>query len=499
MTSLPFFKPIQDIESGQKDSFFSPVDTIPAEEAAESFSLKDVKPIAQQFGRKLLSHAIASPRSLAEFISSGSQQLAKFGEEQRVSMVGELGEDQFTKNVLKTLDLPRKLLEKVGYPSTEDAEKGMKSLFEFLGSEQTPIEPQTPGQERAANIGAFAGTSVLGGPKKLIERLTLGTAAGAGAQIGKEATDSLGGEVAGALAVPAFLSMAYQIKSKKWTPSSQELQNLKKFGEEVVGLSPEEITPLLQSEGKKAVLGKIATPTTKSSQALEAAELKLASAYETLKEKSKSMKDLPVSKTFNTIEKFDDIVSGLKKSALPPDEKVKVIQKIENSINHFSENGINAENIIETWQDINKTVNWNAYSGGKKDLASLKKPLKEALHEIDPVLSEDFEKINKLWGNMKNISSKITDKEMKKFVDYGEAFVLLGGIVQGVSSGNWTAVQAALGAKVVRRLSTKMLTDPKYQDLFRKSVNAIKSSNKSAGLELSNHIRKEIEQDDENE
>lgn len=465
------------IASGSKSS--NPFDELAIQEQSK---IHPAKAIVQQGGRKFLANAIASPRTGAEILSSVSHLAAQKGVEQKIKRGETPSEDKFTENALKVLDFPKKTLEKF-WPDPQSAERGLKKVFEFLGSEQTPIEPETPGQERAATIGEFGGSSVLGGPKKLAERVLLGSLAGAGAQIGKEATGSKRGEFTGAVSLPAFLSLAYQIKSGKWKPGNKELQALQSFGKKL-GLTEEELTPLLQSPAKIATLGKVATGTSKSAKALESAESKLGQAYETLKSDSKAFPGLSGPKRTKMLDSFDEIVTNLKKSALPPDEKVKVIQKIENAINHFGANGVHAEDIIETWLDINKTINWKAYSGGKKDLASLKAPLKEALQEIDPKLAKDFENINALWGKMKNIGGKITDKDMKKWVDYGESFAVLGSLVNAVVTGNWTPLETSIGAIAARRLANKMLTDPKYQNLYRRSVNAIKSSSKAEGLQI---------------
>jgi hypothetical protein len=484
--------PFEDMVS--PDSPPIPQSSNPFDELAlqEKNTMHPVRAVAQQTGRKFLAHAIASPRSAVEILSSLGHLAAQKGVEQEIKSGETPQEDKFTENVLKVVDFPKYLLEKF-WPNAESAERGIKKVAEFLGAEQTPIEPQTPGQERGANIGAFAGSSILGGPKKLLERLVLGTIAGIGSQIGKEAIGSTEGELAGSLALPAFLSLVYQIKKGKWSPNDKQLNALKSVGESL-GLTAEEITPIVQSEAKIATLGRVATATSKSTRALESAEMKLGQAYETLKSDAKAFPGLSSQSRSKMLTAFDDIVTNLKKSALPPDEKIKVINKIESAINHFAANGVDAQSIIETWQDVNKTVNWHAYAGGKKDLAALKAPLKEALNEIDPTLANRFEDINALWGKMKNIGSKITDKEMKKWVDYGEAYALLGSVTNAVFTGNWGPVKAAVGTVAARRLANKMLTDPKYQDLYRRSVNAIRSSSKAEGLKVLKELDLEADQ-----
>jgi len=477
MAKNPFDDLVENPEMASSSS--NPFESLATQEESK---VNPIKAIVQQWGRKFLAHAAASPRTLAEGISGLAHLGAQKGIEQKIKKGEEPESDKFTENAINVLDFPKKVLQKF-WPTPEAAEQGIKKFLEFTGSEQTPIEPQTLGQERAATVGEFGGSSVFGGPKKLFERLILGSAAGAGAQAGKETIGGAGGEITGALVVPAFFSLAYQIKKGKWNPSSKELQAFKAFGEKI-GLTEAEITPLVQSEAKIATLGKVATGTSKSASALESAETKLTQAYQNLKSDAKSFPGLNPSQKGKMLQSFETIVENLKQSALPPDEKIKVIQKVENAINHFGSNGVNAASIIDTWQDINKTVNWKSYAGGKKDLAALKAPLQEALNDIDPKLAKDFENINALWGRMKNIGNKITDKDMKKWVDYGESFALLGSVVSAVATGNWKPLEIALGTVAARRLANKMLTDPKYQNIYRRSVNAIQSSSKAEGLKL---------------
>lgn len=474
-----------------------PTETKPKKQK-EPFQLptvKDIKEGLSQLGRKTVSEAVASPKTLADFIAFGSNWLAEQGKKQAKKEGREVKEDTFTENVVNVLQKPKEFLENINYPSSEKVDQKLHDYSEKLGLNPVPVEPETPWQQRGANVGSFIGSSVLGGYRGLLSRLLFGGAAGVSHQAAKEAGLGEGKQLLAAMGVPALISFIAQIKSGKWKPTSEELQELMSFAQKELGMTAEEITPLLQSEGKQAFLSKIAKPTSKAAETLEQAEASLAKGYESAKTKAAKTPKLSQDKQLKILTDMEEIANHLKKSAMPTNEKVQAIEKIEKAVEHFLKEGITEENIIETWQDINRSVNWKSYPGGKKDLNRLKEPLIEALRETHPKLAEDFTKINSLWGKMKNMEEKITSNQYKKWIDYGEAYILLKGVLTGVSTGDWKMVTGVLGTEITRRLATKMLTDPKYQDIFRRTVNAVQSGNKSAGLKISKEFQKNIEKD----
>lgn len=463
----------------------------PSKSKKEGFE-KAATDVIQQGGRKFLSSALGSPRLFAEFLKSGSEYLAEKG-------AGEGGEiDPFTQKVLTGLGLPESLLNKIGYPDQEGFEEMIMKLGEATGAKQLSEEPQTGAGRRAAKVGEFAGTAALGGPKSLAERLLFGGIGGLGAAEAEERGTGAGGQIGAAFALPALVQAIASIKTGKFKPNTQELEDLAKFARSQ-GLTEAEIVPLLQSQGKQKALGKLAKGDTKIAETLSSAEGKLGNAFERLKEQSRDLPPATRKQTKNLINDFDGVSENLKLSKLPPNDKVEAIKKIEEAINNVAGTGINPEEIISTWQDINSTVNWNAYKGGKKDLAKLKKPLQSLYEEISPEGAASFGKINDLWGRLKSIEKNIGPNNFKSLTSYGKGIIYLGKIVNNLAAGDIDGLiksgSTILGVELSQNLAKKMLTDPKYQNLGIKAAQAIKNGSRPQILKAYEELNSKVVED----
>lgn len=434
--------------------------------------------IGQQAGRKFLAAALSSPRVLAELVSKGSEFLAEKGAEGK----GQI--DPFTQNVLKVMGFPETVLNRIGYPDQDQFESLIMSLGEKTGAAQKSKEPESIGERFAAKAGEFAGLSLLGRPTTLAERLLLGSLGGVGAAGAEEAGAGAGGQIGAAIGLPAAIQLAYAIKTGKFKPNSQELEDLAKFFRQQ-GFTEEEIVPLLQPKAKQKALKAIAKSDEKVQSIVGkkgSVEQKLGAGYEKLKEASRELPPASQKQVTNLINQFEDISSSLKQSALPSDEKVAAIRKIDDAIENLWQNGITPEGIIETSIDINDMVNWNSYKQGKKDLAKLKKPLKELYREISPEGAATFDKLNEGWSRLKTIQKNIGPNNMKSLVNYGKGLVYIGNAVRDIATGDIAGLAAtgatALGVELSQQIAKKMLVDPKYQNILLKSATAIKKGSR---------------------
>lgn len=569
----------------------------------------------QQTGRKFLSNALASPKLFAELLSSGSKYLAEKGAEGK----GEI--DPFTQNVLKVMGFPEAVLKRIGYPDSDQFEEMIMNLGEKTGAKQLSKEPQTGIGRRGAKIGEFAGTAALGGPKNFAERLLFGALGGEGAAEVEELGGGPGSQIGAAIALPTAVQLVSSIWKGKFKPNSEELEQLATFFRENLGMTEEEIVPLLQPSGKQKALGKIA----KSDDKVEgiigkkgSVESKLGEGYEALKREARTSSSPPLSdiqkleaentlrnanrfgvpinedgtitlyhgtrsgnqirrseelKNFpffttskaeaknyaeaaqakgnpevfevklqpheislgaggpdshyatskkatvplkksmtpqvssQQIEKligeFEYIGDSLRKSVMPSDEKISALKKIDKAVEELWQNGITPEGIIETTIDINDAVNWNSYKQGKKDLAKLKRPLKELYKEIAPEGAATFEKLNEGWSRLKNIQKNIGENNFKSLVNYGKGIAYLGSAVKDVVAGDVKGLIAtgttALGVEMSQWLAKKMLTDPKYQNILLKSATAIKKGSKAQVLKAYDELVSETLKDNPEE
>jgi len=460
-----------------------------------------VKEFGKEFGVEGLSELIATPKNVADFIDFGSNWLAQKGLEEKIKKGEKINPEdvKFTQSVLDILGFPKRALDYVKYPSTEQVSETIREFGKSKGYDlEKPKEP-TLAQQRGETIGQFAGGAAFGGPRKLIQRMIMGSIAGAGAQTGKELELGKGGELGLAFALPVMLQLGSQIKSGKFTPSTKELQQLKDFGRNVLGLTEEEITPLLQTEKKIASLGKIAKPTEKVLEQLAGAETKLGKGYEKLRAEAIKLPPADGREVNKLLDSFEKTSEKLKLSDFPSTEKVQVIDKIEKAAEKISKEGITAAGVIESYQDINKTVDWHKVRGGKKELAEIQKSYKEILQNIDPKVAHDFNKINELYSKFKNIESAINSNQYKNFVDYGKYAAFLGVVGKSAMSGDITTIAQStgvyLGYELSRKFATKLLTDPKYQNILIKSTNAVKNGSRAAGVRSFNEFAEQLSKD----
>lgn len=462
--------------------------------------LESVKEFTKEFGVGAFREAIRSPKTLADFIKEGSTYLAQEGIKQKIGKGEKVdpGDVQFTENVLSVLGFPSTALDYINYPSEESVETAIRGFGGALGLDLQKPEVPTLAQERGAGIGGFVGSAVLGGPRNLIKRLFLGGAAGGASQAAKEAGLGEAGQFASSFAFPVLLDVSAQIASKKFTPNTKELKQLFDFGK-TVGLTEAELVPLLQPEKKLRGLSKLAKPTEKTSKTFTNIEEKLGSGFQSIKQEAKELPAATQSQVSNLVSGFESTVERLKLSDFPSTEKVQVIKKIEDAVEKITERGLTADSIIESYQDINKTVDWNKVSGGKKQLAELQKSYKEILKDVDPKVADDFNKLNKLYSNFKNVEKKIGPDQYKKFIDYGEYALVLGGLSKAAVTLDASTMAATLGtyfgAELGRNIATKMLTDPKYQNLLIKSATAVKNSSRALGLKTFKELSDLISED----
>lgn len=483
--------------SSDNSSQPSPTENIFSEFKKPELSFKEkVQGAKQHLGRVGISELLATPKTIADLVKFGSHFLAQKGVEQQISegKVPDPKSLKFTENILKFLGFPSEVLKKIGYPDAEQFEDMLIKFSEATGQKQVPKEPRNDLEKGARTAAPYISPSLIGSVEKLPQRLLTGTLSGISAAVAEKMGAGTGGQIGAAFAIPALLHTIANIKSGKFTPSTKELQELKKFGEGF-GLSESELIPLLQTDFKRKALEKISKPTTAAAEVLESAETKLGHAFESVKADARKIPGASMQQTEKLVSIFAEIEGQLAESHMPGADKIAARDKIRQAMESIKKNGLTASNIIETWQDINRTVDWGAYRGGKKDLARLKAPFKEILRELDPTVAHNYEKINELWGRMAKMKESIGTNQLKKVIDYGEAFGFLGSIVSAPFTGKWEPIAAFIGVELSRRLATKMLTDPKYQNLYLKTAQAVKTGSKAVALKAFNELTTDLVED----
>lgn len=282
-------------------------------------------------------------------------------------------------------------------------------------------------------------------------------------------------------------------KGKKFV-DPKSLEKLYQAGK-AWGLSPKQLTPLFQSEKKLSVLGKFGKMTPELRKSFEVTENALSDVYKTISSNSKALLRLTAKSEANLLDKFADVKMNLEKTLQPSPDKQAAIHFIEKAMGKLSEHGANPEELINFYHDINSAVNWGAVKGGKKMLRQLMEPVKDSIRNASPKLYQDFSNANALWSKMKRAEKSIGLPKIEKYISYGKWAAPLIGMTLG-HTGFLTGLETAAAYEALSRVSTKLLTDPKWQSLHKKALHSIKEKSPSLGFKtfqaIKNLTRKEM-------
>lgn len=351
-------------------------------------------------------------------------------------------------------------------PSAED----IGNFMEMLGIE---TEPKTTAGKYAHRIGETIGSAAsLGGTGKALSILGLGAGVGEGVE---QATDS---PTAG-LVAELLTTLGSGGLRKKLAPTSSKGKELVEQGRKI-GLTEEELTPLLQGEKKLATFSKLAKKTNKTSQTFKKINEKLGDAYDLIREQFSKHGALSSSQNEKLLKEFGKINKKLRTTLKASPEKEGAIKYIEESMENLRNRGTNPSELIGFWGDINNAVNWNAVKGGKKSIAALKQPIREVLQEINPQLAKDFELTNNLYSKYKKVSKALKPDMIDKWLNKGEAAA----IVTSLATGNPILLKGVATESAIRILSKELLTNPRLQNVSNKALQSIRQNKGAAGTQV---------------
>ena len=370
-------------------------------------------------------------------------------------------------------------------PTSEDIGAGIKELT-GVGEGETP----------AGRI-AGRGAEFVGGAAALPVGLTgkaAATLAGAGVagqglrEAGIPEAIATGTEIAGSI-LPGLIQgrVAPSGKAKPLAEAGRAL-----------GLTEQEITPLIQSEKKVATLSKIAKKDYKTKELFGAIKEKLSDSYESLKSSPVAKSDIAHKQTSNLIRKFVDIETDLTKTLQPSPDKEAAIKFINGATEKLIRDGATSEELINFWQDINKSVKWNSIQGGKKSLAKLKEPILETLKEVDPMMAKNFEMTNQLYSKYVNVAKKMKPDIIDSFAKKAE-LMTLGPAAYGLATGNPWIFFGLAGERATRVLAREMLINPYFQNAANKFAQNLNSSSVSGIKQGLSETRKLLEKKHPNE
>jgi hypothetical protein len=350
-------------------------------------------------------------------------------------------------------------------------------------SERIEKTPQNKAERYAQRIGKSAGSgAAFGGGGKTLKALSGASAIG---QTAKEL-----GAPEGIATTLELLSLFGPQALAKHVAGSKKLNEFISYARRK-GLSETEIAGLVQGQRKTKALAKLAKKGGKTEQILNSIDSKAGNAIDQVRERAAKLPMLSGETSGQLADSFGEIAIDLGKTIKPSPDKESAINFIRGAQENLMNQGASPEMLINFWQDINNAVNWKAIKGGKKALASLKKPLMNTLSSVDPDLAKDFSLANTLYARSKQLVSALKPSLVDQVLDKGPVGVGM----MAFALGNPNIIGKYISANAVRTLGREMLFNPRFQNISRKILNALKEDKPKAAQSLLKGFRKELKEE----
>ncbi len=244
-----------------------------------------------------------------------------------------------------------------------------------------------------------------------------------------------------------------------------------------MGMTDEQITPLIQSDFKQKWLTKLSPKKGSTQEALESTKKGLGNAYETIQKSEGAAKEISEKangELINSIfEKFSEM----------PDTVRSVLEK---DLQDLLNNKITGRSLINFWKDINANA-----SGQGKQLTLLKEPIKKALNTIDPDVAKDFELVNELYTKFYPISSKLKPTLASDLISAAGSLGSLGA-VGSAFFGHFQPMVLILGKMGAEKFAQQLLINPRLQQLSKKMVEALNQNKFGVAKKLTDSFASQI-------
>lgn len=295
------------------------------------------------------------------------------------------------------------------------------------------------------------------------------------------------GEGAQELGAPEWAQAAAELTAylspnitKKLIESGNNKEIIRKARD--LGLSDEQITPLLQSDFKQKWLIKLAPKRGKTETILSNTKEGLGSSYQKIKES-------PLAKQNFSPELAEDTFKSIEKSLKEMPHTVR--EKITKDYSDLLNSPKNLESFINFWSDINYEL------GPKtKQLSLLKEPIRNLIQNVSPELAKDFETINTLYSKFYPIAQRLKPNLMSDIAGAVKAISLPASLIFGISTGYFPILFETLSYDALSRISREMLTNPRFQQIGNKMVSALKENKFGVVNKLTSLLRREVNKAD---
>ena len=275
---------------------------------------------------------------------------------------------------------------------------------------------------------------------------------GGGTPGGQIQTKSTAGRQA--IANSRFVPEKIRKIAEKSARTQNETNELIEFARRT-GMTPEEITPLIQSQTKGDVLSKIAQKRGAPQRKLERTRTAISSIADYFKTGEFANVILKPESSTKMISRMQTLLSDMPAS---------VRNVIMEDFTQLASSDMSTKALVKFFRDINHN-----YGRKTRQLGLLKEPIREAMASVSPNLANDFNLTNKLFERYFDISSKLKPSVVSDILDLGSVPAML----YGAMTGNYGVMTGVVGEVAARKFASEMLLNPRLQDISRKMVSAL--------------------------
>lgn len=352
---------------------------------------------------------------------------------------------------------------------------GEQFSFEEAFDILLPRDPEAGFAEKTIERGAGILPYLLGGEAGLLAKAGR---AGFSALLG-QSTEELGGEGL-AQAGAEILGLGAPGLRKKILPKKGQKEAVEMLRRR--GLSEKQIAPLIPSERKSAVLGKVGTRNFRTAKAAKRTRDSLGNLYSQLAEEGEKLPILSSNRASllesQLSEKLEKMPSSVRRA-------------IQEDLSDLFKKPVKANDLMNFWQDINSQINWKTIGGGKKRLNSLKSVLLQGMKDINPELARDFELTNNQFSKFNKLYKNLKPESLDRWMALGELGALFGGFFKFGVKG----AAAVIGADAARRLSSEMLINPRLQNLTTQMVTALNQNKVAIAKKIQEKMVEELKKE----
>jgi hypothetical protein len=297
----------------------------------------------------------------------------------------------------------------------------------------------------------------------------------------------------------AAMKLSKQWKSLEKTSKGNSLkEDILRFAKEKK-LTPEEATLLLQSKGDIDLLGKISKKSKRFKGNVEGLKNKLQDSYKELKDIGSKGGYLNLEEADKLTGKLGDVLTDINKTYVEGPDTKSAGDIIEKTIQNINNKPGTIEDLINSRRNLRQFKNWGNLHEGDAIRSRAENAFFEAIKDKNPEIAKKLVETDKAWAQYKKFE-KLLNKPSQPVKWHGiPVSGALGAMAfagAGLTGHLPLAIKAYALKEGVQRLSTRLLTDPKFQGIHKRMLSAIKSGSQKQQQGILTALGKVLKKED---